>query len=85
MPVNTCNDSYSGNVGNQLPKGIVDDSMLCAGYPEGGKDTCGVMIPWCYARELFDCYSFISYFRAILGVRFNCCTPITHVCTYKSE
>lgn len=35
---------------NKLSQGIVDDSMLCAGNPEGGNDTCGVSIPYFYAH-----------------------------------
>lgn len=42
IPVKSCNDSYSDTVGKQLPKGIIGDSMICAGYPPGGRDTCGV-------------------------------------------
>jgi len=40
-PAKSCNDTFSGGDENKLPRGIVDDSMICAGHPEGGKDTCG--------------------------------------------
>lgn len=44
IAVNQCNKSYSSDFGNQLPRGIIDDNMICAGVPQGGKDTCGVRI-----------------------------------------
>ncbi|CAA9997679.1 unnamed protein product [Nesidiocoris tenuis] len=35
----SCNSSYQASVGKQLPNGIVESTMLCAGDEEG-KDTC---------------------------------------------
>ncbi|BET02096.1 serine protease [Nesidiocoris tenuis] len=35
----SCNSSYQASIGKQLPNGIVESTMLCAGDEEG-KDTC---------------------------------------------
>ncbi|XP_050543326.1 venom protease-like [Daktulosphaira vitifoliae] len=41
IPINQCNISYSSSVGRQLAFGILNESQICAGHAEGGKDTCG--------------------------------------------
>lgn len=42
VPVDRCNGSYTSSIGSNLTRGIEDDSQICAGHSEGGKDTCGV-------------------------------------------
>ncbi|KAL4084357.1 hypothetical protein QTP88_028180 [Uroleucon formosanum] len=37
----SCKSNYASIDKNQLMHGIVEDSMICAGYPGGEKDTCG--------------------------------------------
>lgn len=38
--INECNKAYGGQ--NKLQKGILEDSQICAGSNEDGKDTCFV-------------------------------------------
>lgn len=38
-----CNDAYKSSVGKQIPDGILENSMLCAGR-EVDKDTCHVRV-----------------------------------------
>ncbi|XP_034234400.1 serine protease snake-like [Thrips palmi] len=40
QPYHVCNDTYRSLVGARLPRGILDETQLCAGLLAGGKDTC---------------------------------------------
>uniref|UniRef100_A0A2S2Q5K2 Serine protease snake n=1 Tax=Sipha flava TaxID=143950 RepID=A0A2S2Q5K2_9HEMI len=40
IPADQCNSSYFGTFGQKLKFGILNDSQMCAGSIDGGKDTC---------------------------------------------
>nr|XP_047912687.1 serine protease 27-like [Anser cygnoides] len=40
MALSTCRRLYGIDMGRGLPPRRIQDDMLCAGYPEGLKDTC---------------------------------------------
>lgn len=44
MSVTQCNTTYSNKDKKKLPKGVLDESMVCAGVDGTGKDTCNVSI-----------------------------------------
>lgn len=55
IPINQCNSDKSYLEQNNLRYGIDDASMMCAGYLEGGKDTCGVRILYAiYVKHVDD-------------------------------
>jgi transmembrane serine protease 9 len=45
IPADQCNSSYFGTFGQKLKFGILNDSQMCAGSIDGGKDTCSVIMP----------------------------------------
>ncbi|NXI75059.1 PRS27 protease, partial [Anseranas semipalmata] len=42
MAQSTCRHLYGIDMGRGLPPRRIQDDMICAGYPEGLKDTCKV-------------------------------------------
>ena len=44
QPHRACNESHRSAVGVKLPRGILDDTQLCASDLAGGKDTCQVIM-----------------------------------------
>lgn len=67
-----CKQAYGS-----LKTALIDDTVICAGYPEGGKDSCRVQTPskFRYFRRLLLCFISHRYrmiyqcFRAIPEVR----------------
>jgi len=47
-----CRRNYASIGKNQLMHGIVEDSMICAGYAGGEKDTCAVSYCMCFLLTL---------------------------------
>lgn len=43
MPITQCGYSYNKDI-KKLPKGVLDENMVCAGVNGSGKDTCDVSI-----------------------------------------
>ncbi|KAL5242294.1 hypothetical protein ACI65C_009704 [Semiaphis heraclei] len=41
IPADLCKSNYASIGGTQLANGILEESMMCAGYANGEKDTCG--------------------------------------------
>lgn len=44
MSVTQCNSTYSKKDKKKIPKGVLDESMVCAGVDGTGQDTCSVSI-----------------------------------------
>ncbi|NXI46762.1 PRS27 protease, partial [Galbula dea] len=42
MAQDTCRQLYGRDMGRALPPRHIQQDMICAGYPEGQKDTCKV-------------------------------------------
>ncbi|NXG43499.1 PRS27 protease, partial [Psilopogon haemacephalus] len=42
MGLGTCRRLYGRDMGRALPPRTIQQDMICAGYPEGRKDTCKV-------------------------------------------
>ncbi|NXX51959.1 PRS27 protease, partial [Tricholaema leucomelas] len=42
MALGTCRRLYGRDMGRALPPRPIQQDMICAGYPEGRKDTCKV-------------------------------------------
>lgn len=61
-----CKQAYSKQ------KAVIDDRVLCAGFPEGGKDSCRVIGSLNFIQELeirkFLIFKFLIDFREIREV-----------------
>lgn len=82
VPANQCNGSYASSVGRNLTRGIDGDSQICAGYSQGGKDTCGVR------RFLFFNFSAPARIRSFDPVKLSTHTVFTkpnHVITPNTQ
>ncbi|NXJ28450.1 PRS27 protease, partial [Dicrurus megarhynchus] len=42
LPLGLCRRLYGTDLGRTLPPRRIQDDMVCAGHPRGGKDTCKV-------------------------------------------
>lgn len=55
IPSNLCKSNYASIGVTELANGILEESMICAGYVNGEKDTCGVSyITSCFVFDIME-------------------------------